>query len=577
MTPSPYTEDTLVQQTTADYLARQLGWETVYAHNHEDFGPSSLLGRKSDRDVVLTRMLREKLAALNPGLPNEAYEDAVRRITAIAVSQSIVAANREKYDLMRDGVETTYRDEMGKPTRRRLRLVDFDEPANNHFLCVRELWVCGDLYRRRPDIVCFVSGLPLLFIECKNIHRDLKAAFEKNYADYRDTVPHLFHHNAVVMFGNGEKARIGSVTSRWGHFHEWKRLAEDEPGAVDMETLLKGVCSKRNFLDLVENFILFDDSSGETRKILARNHQFLGVNRAVEAVRDRRARAGKLGVFWHTQGAGKSYSMVMFSRKVRRKLGGNFTFLVVTDRDDLDTQIYKTYAGCGVVDHDRDPCRASSGEHLRRLLGEHKSHVFSLIQKFHRDVDPTAGYTQRDDVIVISDEAHRTQYGTLALNMRNALPNASYIGFTGTPLFTGDEITRQVFGDYVSTYDFQRAVEDGATVPLYYSARGEKLGVAIGDLNDRIADKLEELEIDDIDVAQRLERELKREYHVVTAGNRLDQVARDRTPLLRGVGDRQGDAGLYRQDHLRADARADRALLARAHRGAGGGAREGPG
>ena len=250
-------------------------------------------------------------------------------------------------------------------------------------------------------------------------------------------------------------------------------------------------------------------------------------NRVLEAVRERKVRAGKLGVFWHTQGAGKSYSMVMFTRKVHRKLGGNFTFLVLTDRDDLDTQIYKTFAGCGVVDHDRDPCRASSGDHLGRLLAEHKSHVFSLIQKFNQDVDPETGYTRRDDVIVISDEAHRTQYGTLALNLRNALPNASYIGFTGTPLFTGDEITRKVFGDYVSTYDFQRAVEDGATVPLYYDARGDDLGVAIDDLNGRIAGKLGELETDDIDVAQRLERELKREYHVITAEKRLDQVARD--------------------------------------------------
>ena len=246
------------------------------------------------------------------------------------------------------------------------------------------------------------------------------------------------------MFANGEKAKIGSITSRWEHFHEWKRLAEEEPGVVDMETLLKGVCDKRNFLDLVENFILFDDSTGETRKILARNHQFLGVNRAVEAVRDREKRQGRLGVFWHTQGAGKSYSMVMFTRKVHRKLGGNFTFLVLTDRDDLDRQIYKTFAGCGVVDHDRDPCRAADGKHLGRLLAEHKSHVFSLIQKFN--LDPGAGYTVRGDIVVITDEAHRTQYGTLALNMRNALPNAGYIGFTGTPLFTDDEITRRVFG-----------------------------------------------------------------------------------------------------------------------------------
>ena len=527
MTPSPYTEDTLVQQTTADYLEQELGWESVYAYNQEDFGPDSLLGRASDREVVLARPLWERLAALNPGLPDEAYENAVRGITATAASQSIVAANREKYDLLRDGVPVAYRDARGRRERRRLRVFDFDEPENNRFLCVRELWVRGSLYRRRADIVGFVNGLPLLFIECKNIHRNLKAAFEQNYADYRDTVPHLFHHNAVVLFGNGEQARIGSITSRWGHFDKWKRLAEEEPGAVDMETLLKGVCGKRNFMDLVENFILFDESSGETRKILARNHQFLGVNRAVGAVRERQARAGKLGVFWHTQGAGKSYSMVLFTRKVRRKLGGGFTFLVLTDREDLDTQIYKTFAGCGVVDHDRDPCRAGSGEDLRRLLAEHKSHVFSLIQKFHQDVDPAAGYTQRDDVIVISDEAHRTQYGTLALNMRNALPNAGYIGFTGTPLFTGDEITRQVFGEYVSTYDFQRAVEDGATVPLHYDARGEDLGVAVGDLNERIADKLEELETGDIDVAQRLEQELKRDYHVMTAGRRLDQIARD--------------------------------------------------
>ncbi|MCD4844883.1 MAG: type I restriction endonuclease subunit R [Methanosarcinales archaeon] len=527
MNPYPYTEDTLVQQITADYLQQQLGWESIYAYNNEDFGPDSLLGRASDREVVLTRTLREKLVELNPNLPDEAYDDAVRQITTTVASQILAATNREKHDLVRNGVQVTFRNNKDERVRERLRVFDYTTPANNHFLCVRELWVQGDLYRRRADIVGFVNGLPLLFIELKNIHRNLKIAFEQNFSDYRDTIPHLFHHNAIVMFGNGVQAKIGSITSKWEHFHEWKRLVEQEPGAVEMETLLKGVCDKRNFMDLVENFILFDESSGEPKKILARNHQFLGVNLAIEAVRERKERKGKLGVFWHTQGAGKSYSMVMFTRKVHRKLGGNFTFLVLTDRDDLDTQIYKTFAGCGVVDHDRDPCRAFSGEHLGRLLAEHKSHVFSLIQKFNQDVDPDEGYTQRDDIIVITDEAHRTQYGTLALNMHNAVPNASYIGFTGTPLFKDDEITRRVFGEYVSTYDFQRAVEDKATVPLYYDARGDKLGVAIGDLNERIAAKLEELETDDIDVQQRLERELKRDYHTITANKRLDQVARD--------------------------------------------------
>ena len=526
MTPTSYTEDTLVQQTTAEYLEQQLGWRSVYAYNNEDFGPDSLLGRTSDREVVLTRILRTKLADLNHGLPDGAYDDAIRQITAIMASQTMAATNRDKYALLRDGVQVTFRNDKDERVRQRLKVVDFEAPENNDFLCVRELWVKGDLYRRRADIIGFVNGLPLLFIECKNIHKNLKTAFEQNFSDYRDTVPHLFHHNAIVMFGNGEKARIGSITSRWEHFNEWKRLEEEAPGAVDMETLLKGFCEKHNFLDLVENFILFDETAGEPKKIIARNHQFLGVNRAISSVRDRTARQGKLGVFWHTQGSGKSYSMVMFTRKVHRKLGGNFTFLVLTDRDDLDTQIYKTFANCGVVS-DQEPCRAASGRHLNTLLTQHKAYIFSLIQKFNLKVEPEQPYSEREDIIVITDEAHRTQYGTLALNLRNALPNASYIGFTGTPLFKDDEITRRVFGEYVSTYDFQRAVDDHATVPLYYDARGEKLGVAIGDLNERIAAKLEELETDNIDVEQRLEKELKRDYHIITAGKRLDQVARD--------------------------------------------------
>ena len=527
MTDSAYTEDTLVQQTTAEYLEKELGWESVYAYNRETFGPDGTLGRIFDREVVLTRPLLEKLRELNPGLPEDAYTDAVRQITEFSGAQTLPATNRDKYDLIINGVQVAFRNDKGERIKDRLQVFDFNNPKNNHFLVVRELWVHGELYRRRADIVGFVNGLPLLFMELKNVTKDIRAAYDQNFKDYKDTVPHLFHFNAFVVLANGVDAKIGSMTSRFEHFHEWKRLAEEQPGVVAMETLLKGICDKSNFMDLLENFILFDDSAGEPKKILARNHQFLGVNRAVSAVRDRKNRLGKLGVFWHTQGAGKSYSMVMFTRKVHRRIGGNFTFLILTDRDDLDRQIYKTFAGCGVVDNDRDPCRASSGDHLSQLLAQQKSHVFSLIQKFNQEVGPSQNYTRRDDIIVITDEAHRTQYGTLSLNMRNALPNASYIGFTGTPLFKNDEITRRVFGDYVSTYDFQRAVEDKATVPLYYDARGDKLGVAVGDLNERIAEKLEALKTDDIDVAQRLERELKRDYHIITAGKRLDQIAMD--------------------------------------------------
>lgn len=524
---APLNEDTLVQATTADYLEDQLGWESVYAYNNETFGAEGTLGRQSDKDVVLTRYLGEALVKLNPSLPDAAYQDALRQITEAPVTENTLQINFEQYELIKNGVLVQFRNAKGELEKKRLKIFDFEIPENNHFLCVRELWVRGDIYRRRADIVGFVNGLPLMFIECKTIHKDIRHAFEQNFSDYKDTVPHLFHHNAFVILGNGVDGKIGSLSSKFEHFNDWKRLAEEDAGVVDMETLLKGVCNKRNFLDLFENFILFDESKGKLAKIVARNHQFLGVNRAIEAVKTRKERSGKLGVFWHTQGSGKSYSIVYFSRKIHRKIGGNFTFLVCTDREDLDKQIYNTFAGCGLVDNDKDPCRAGSGDHLQELLNQHKSYVFTLVQKFNKDVDPNKPYSDRDDIIVITDEAHRTQYGRLSLNLRNALPNAAYIGFTGTPLFKDDEITRRVFGDYVSTYDFQRAVEDKATVPLYYDARGEKLGIATNELNEKIAAKLEEIEIEDQDVAERLERELKRDYHIITAQPRLEQIAED--------------------------------------------------
>jgi type I restriction enzyme R subunit len=526
MTP-PLNEDTLVQATTSDYLEAHLGWENVFAYNNETFGKEGLLGRDSDKDVVLIRYLGEALVKFNPGLPVAAYQDALRQITEAPVTENTLQINYEQYEQVKNGVLVQFRNTKGELEKKRLKVFDFDIPENNHFLCVRELWIRGDIYRRRADIVGFVNGLPLMFIECKTIHKDIRHAFEQNLSDYKDTVPHLFHHNAFVILGNGVDAKIGSISSKFEHFNDWKRLAEDDPGVVDMETLLKGICNKRDFLDLFENYTLFDESKGKLVKIVARNHQFIGVNRSIEAVKNREERKGKLGVFWHTQGSGKSYSIVFFARKIHRKLGGNFTFLICTDREDLDKQIYNTFAGCGLVDNDQDPCRAGSGNHLQELLNLHKSFVFTLVQKFNKDVDPDDPYSDRDDIIVITDEAHRTQYGRLSLNLRNALPNASYIGFTGTPLFSDDEITRRVFGDYISTYDFQRAVEDKATVPLYYDARGEKLDIDTKELNEKIAAKLEEIEIEDQDVAERLERELKRDYHIITAQSRLEQIAED--------------------------------------------------
>ncbi|MCB0037733.1 MAG: type I restriction endonuclease subunit R, partial [Anaerolineales bacterium] len=398
-------------------------------------------------------------------------------------------------------------------------------PTNNHFLVVRELWVQGYPYRRRPDILGFVNGIPLLFIELKNVHRNIQKAYTDNLSDYKDTIPHIFDHNAFIILSNGDEAKLGSITSKYEHFNEWKRLEEEDAGVVDMETMLKGVCTKANFMDMFENFILFDDSSSKTVKVVARNHQFLGVNRAVAAVRERKERAGKLGVFWHTQGSGKSYSMVFFSQKVHRKVTGNFTFLVVTDREDLDKQIYKTYTGTGAVSS-KASCRAGSGKQLEQLLQTDQPYLFTMIHKFNQEVTPENPYSVRDDIIVISDEAHRTQYGKLALNMRNALPNASFIGFTGTPLFKDDELTKRIFGGYTSTYDFKRSTDDNATVPLYYDNRGEKLHLATTDINERIAEKLEQVELDP-DQEALLERQLGRDYHIITAQTRLDPIARD--------------------------------------------------
>ena len=521
-----YTEDTLTQQTLADYLSDELGWESIYAYNTETFGPEGTLGRKTKHEVVLTRYLGEALMKFNPDLPNEAYQSAIRQISEVLSFQSITQINREKYHLIRDGVLVSYT-ENGKNEKRRLRVFDFDNPENNHFLCVRELWIHGPAHHRRADLIGFVNGLPLLFVECKRPDKNLRHAYDGNISDYRDAIPQVFHFNAFLMLANGIDAKIGSITAQFEHFSNWKRLAEDDVGVVQMETLVKGTCTKANFLDIFENFILFDDSIGETVKIVARNHQYLGVNAAFQAVLDRETREGKLGVFWHTQGAGKSYSMALFTQKVRRKLGGDFTFLVLTDRKDLDNQIYQTFAGVGLVNNDKDPCRAESGADLKDLLGRQKAFIFSLVQKFNKKIKAGEEYSTRSNIIVMTDEAHRTQYGNLAKNMRDALPNASFIGFTGTPLFSDDEITRRVFGEYVSTYDFQRALDDGATLPLYYDPRGNKLGIASEGLNEKLAKAIAEAEVEDIDITAKLEKEMKREYHIVTAQKRLEHIAKD--------------------------------------------------
>jgi type I restriction enzyme R subunit len=521
-----YTEDRRTQQTTSDFLREVLGWETALAWDNETFGIDGTFGRSSYRDIILTRYLAQAIRKLNPGLPAALIDAAIATLRNYNTAKILTHNNRDTYNLLRDGLPLTHRNSKGEAETIRLRLFDFSQPANNHFLAIREMWFEGQYGRIRPDIMGYVNGLPLLFIECKNTHKSLKAAYNVNLAKYKRSVPELFHHNALILLTNGIDSRFGSLTSPYAYFQEWKRLHEEEAGRVEWETMMRGMCAKETFIDIFENFILFDDSKGETRKIIGRNHQYLGVNRAFNSAQNRQVQAGKLGVFWHTQGSGKSYSMAFFTRKIHRKLPGNFTFLILTDREDLDTQIYKTFVGTGIVD-EKDQCRATTGTNLKELLQQSQRYIFSLIQKFN--LDERQPYTRRSDIIVISDEAHRTQYGLFARRLRHALPHAAYIGFTGTPLISGpdDELTKETFGDYISTYDFQRAVADGATVPLYYDNRGEKMGILPDKkLNERAAAILEEFDPDE-EQESRLRRVLGSDYLLLIKPERLDRIAQD--------------------------------------------------
>ena len=540
--PNAFSEDNSVEKPAMILLRDRLGWKTYNGVNDQANEHSRPLGRQTLREVVLRDILLPKLKELNPGLPDRAYQQACDILTAESSVKQLHEINREKYFLLRDGIKVQLppSPDGRLPARTvTLRCFDFDNPESNHFLAVNQLWVQGvSNRRRRPDIICFVNGIPLVYIELKKPAVNLQNAYSANFCDNRDTLPLLFHYNAFVLLSNGLESKMGSLTAEYHHFHEWKRISEDDEGQVDLDRIILGVCEKGRLLDLFRNFIVFDSSGGKVAKIIARNHQFIGVNKAIANVRekDEAYRLGnisleekqKLGVFWHTQGSGKSYSMVFFCEKMHRTFTGSYTFLIVTDRNELDKQIYGTFSSVGAVPQvkaaSKDSLRASSGQHLRELLTTQNRYLFTLIHKFNfEDV-----ITGREDIIVISDEAHRTQGGSLALNLRKALPGAAFMGFTGTPLFQHDEITRRIFGDYVSRYDFKRSVEDGATVPLFYENRGEKLNLKNPEINTQIRAALDE-EAEYLDTHQRakVERLFARDYPVLTAKKRLDSIAKD--------------------------------------------------
>ncbi len=521
-----YSENILVQKSAGDLLRDELGWDVQFAYNTELLGKNGTFGRTSYHEILLSRYFQNALRRLNPWMTDSQLSEAQKTLENRLSTASLLQVNEEKYFLIRDGIPVTVKKPNGQPETKRAAVIDFQNPENNEFLAIKELKIQGDLYRRRTDIVGFVNGIPLLFVELKKNTVDVQNAYEDNYTDYLDTIPQLFYYNAFLMLSNGTEAKIGTLGSKYEFFHEWKRLAESDPGSVALETMLRGICRKDNFLDLLENFILYDHSGGRTAKILARNHQYLGVNEAVKAYAGRKLNDGKLGVFWHTQGSGKSYSMVFLAQKIRRKFAGSPTFVILTDRDELNKQISDTFENCGLLGKTKAAqFIAASGDDLVQKLKGNPSFIFTLIQKFNK---PDAAPIYPDhDIIIMSDEAHRSQYGIFADNMMKLLPTAARIGFTGTPLLSSDNITARTFGGYVSIYDFKRAVEDGATVPLYYENRGEKiLDLHNPEITNRILDAIENADLD-VDQQDKLESEFAKEIHLLTAEPRLRSIAKD--------------------------------------------------
>ena len=526
MPKSRYSEEDAVQKPAGELLA-SMGWDVFYCFDEEILGTDGTLGRYDYEHVLLDRYLDSALLELNEWLDEEKLQEAKSTLESSLATDSLLQTNEKKYKMLRDGIPVEMAREDGTSETFHAQVFDFEHPERNHFVAAEELWVQSPLYKRRCDLVGFVNGVPLVFVEFKRHDKDVRNAYNDNYSDYQDTIPQIFYFNAFVILSNGLESRIGTLGSSYEFFHEWKRLDEgDDVGSVALETMLKGVCSKKNFMDLLENFILFDHGHEPAAKILARNHQFLGVNKAYQAFENREINEGKLGVFWHTQGSGKSYSMVFIARKIKRRSSAvSPTFLVLTDRDELDTQIYETFESCeclgGVSSKE---CIASSGADLLKKLGGNPAFIFSLIHKFNdSDADPIR---PNHDIIILSDEAHRTNNGIYADNMARILPDASKIGFTGTPLLENDNLTARTFGGYLSIYDFKRAVEDGATVPLYYENHSDMLGIENPDISEELLSAVEKMDVDE-NQAEKLERDLSREVHILMSKPRLESVARD--------------------------------------------------
>jgi len=530
--PNFISEDDIEKDVLAKLKQHGFKLLNCFTSNRDDLNDRS--NRTDKSEVIFSDRLKAAAIRLNPSLPAEAIAQGLEILTNKRQFMSPIAANREIDRLIRDGIPIEYENVQGRTEHGKVRLIDFNDLShngNNEYLAVSQLWIKGKNYRR-PDILLYINGLPLVFIELKNSNIKLQTAFDDNLSNYKKDIPQLFLTNAFCILSNALETKIGSFTAEWEHFFNWLRV-EDEKEKIDrqqiqesgtsLELAIDGLCQPSKLLDYIENFILYHK---ETQKIIAQNHQFIGVNRAIDAFDHREEKQGKLGVFWHTQGSGKSFSMIFYARKIFRKLTGNFTFVIITDRDDLDGQIYRNFLNTETVKKS-EVAQPKNSKQMRDFLSLNKRIVFTLIQKFRYEKGQKYPLlSDRNDIIVIVDEAHRTQYKTLAENMRTGLPNANYLAFTGTPLLGKKRKTNEWFGDYVSEYNFSQSVDDGATVPLFYQKRVPEVLIQNEDLSEEFYQILEDENLDDTQQAK-LERKFARETEVIKRDDRLEAIAKD--------------------------------------------------
>jgi type I restriction enzyme, R subunit len=529
--------ESTVEAAAMEWLC-SLGYQIV---SGPQIAPGEMLAeRTSHQDVVLQGRLSVSVQRFNPDIPPEAQDEAIRKVLR-ADHPTLVANNRAFHRMLVDGVDVEYQRADGTIAGDKVRLIDFDNPAANDWLAVNQFTVIDGHYNRRPDIVIFVNGLPLGVIELKN-PTDEDATIWKAYHQlqtYKAQIPDLFGYNEVLIVSDGLEARVGSLTADRERFMPWRTIegqALAPAGMLQLEVLIRGLFERRRFLDLIRYAVVFDrDSKDQLTKVLAAYHQFHAIQAAVDATVAASRPDGdrRCGVVWHTQGSGKSLTMVFFAgRIILHPAMENPTLVVLTDRNDLDGQLFDTFARCQEILR-QSPVQAESRAHLRDLLAVASGGVvFTTIQKFFPEEkgDRHPLLSDRHNIVVIADEAHRSQYDFIdgfARHMRDALPRASFIGFTGTPIELKDKNTEAVFGDYISVYDIQRAVQDGATVPIYYESRLAKLDLDAAEMPNVDTAFDEVTETEEQDRKEKLKSKWAAQEAIVGSEKRITLIAED--------------------------------------------------